>query len=74
MAGQAISVTEALKMWTIWGAKSMGQSDMKGTIEPGKYADMTVLSNDIFNMPKEGIKDVKAIKTIVGGNVVYEAK
>jgi hypothetical protein len=74
LPGQAISVTEALKMWTIWAAKSMGEADVKGTIEPGKYADMTVLSDDIFTMPKEKLKDVKAIKTIVGGNVVYEAR
>jgi predicted amidohydrolase YtcJ len=72
--GQAISVTEALKMWTIWGAKAMGEADVKGSIEPGKYADLTVLSDDIFMMPKENLKDVKALKTIVGGNVVYEAK
>jgi predicted amidohydrolase YtcJ len=72
--GEAISVTEALKMWTIWAAKSMGEEDVKGTIEPGKYADMTVLSDDIFTMPKEGLKNVKTLKTIVGGNVVYEAK
>ncbi len=72
--GQAISVTEALKMWTIWAAKSMGQADVKGSLEPGKYADMTVLSDDIFTMPKERLKDVKILKTIVGGNVVFEAK
>lgn len=72
--GQAISVTEALKMWTIWAAKSMGQADVKGSIEPGKYADLTVLSDDIFTIPKENIKDVKALKTVVGGKVVYEAK
>lgn len=72
--GQAVSVTEALKMWTVWAAKSMGQADVKGSLEPGKYADMTVLSDDIFTMPKEGLKDVKALKTIVGGKVVYEAK
>jgi predicted amidohydrolase YtcJ len=71
---QALSVTEALKMWTIWAAKSMGEEDVKGSIEPGKYADMTVLSDDIFTMPKEGLKDVKTLKTIVGGTVVYEAK
>lgn len=71
---QAVSVTEALKMWTVWAAKSMGQADAKGTLEPGKYADLTVLSDDIFTMPKEGLKDVKALKTIVGGKVVYEAK
>jgi predicted amidohydrolase YtcJ len=71
---QALSVTDALKMWTIWAAKSMGEADVKGSIEPGKYADMAVLSDDIFTMPKEGLKDVKTLKTIVGGTVVYEAK
>ncbi len=70
---EAVTVTEALKMWTIWAAKSMGEADVKGSIEPGKYADMTVLSDDIFTMPKEGLKNVKTLKTIVGGNVVYEA-
>ena len=71
---QAISVIEALKMWTIWAAKSIGQADVKGSIEPGKYADLTILSDDIFTMPKESLKDVKVLKTIVGGKVVYEAK
>ncbi|MBI4971120.1 MAG: amidohydrolase [Candidatus Omnitrophica bacterium] len=74
MPEEAISVPEALKMWTIWAAKSMGESDTKGSIEPGKYADMVVLSDDIFTMPKEHLKDVKVVKTIVGGDAVYEAK
>jgi predicted amidohydrolase YtcJ len=74
MPEQAVSVTEALKMWTVWAAKSMGEFDVKGSIEPGKYADMTVLSDDIFTMPKENLKDVKVLTTIVGGTVVYEAK
>ena len=52
----------------------MGQADVKVSIEPGKYADMTVLSDDIFTMPKEGLKDLKVLKTIVGGKVVYETK
>jgi predicted amidohydrolase YtcJ len=74
MPEEAITVTEALKMWTVWAAKAMGEFDVKGSIEPGKYADMTVLSEDIFTMPKEGLKDVRALKTIAGGDVVYEAK
>jgi predicted amidohydrolase YtcJ len=71
---EAVTVTEALKMWTTWAANSMGEGDVKGSIEPGKYADMTVLSDDVFTMPKEGLKDVKVLATIVGGKVVYEAK
>jgi predicted amidohydrolase YtcJ len=71
---EAVTVTEALKMWTVSAAKSMGEEKVKGSIEPGKYADMTVLSEDIFTMPKEGLKNVKTLKTIVGGAVVYESK
>jgi predicted amidohydrolase YtcJ len=71
---EAVTVTEALKMWTVWAAKSMGEEAVKGSIEPGKYADMAVLSDDVFTMPKEGLKNVKVLKTIVGGTVVYEAK
>ena len=74
MPEQAVTVTEALKMWTVWAARSMGEGDLKGTLEPGKYADLTVLSDDIFTMPKPGLKNVKTLKTIVAGKVVYEAK
>ena len=71
---QAISVLEALKMWTIWAAKAMVEGDFKGSLEPGKFADMAVLSDDILTMPKENLKSVKVLQTIVGGRVVYEAK
>ncbi len=71
---EAVSVTEALKMWTIWSAKAIGEGASKGSIEPGKYADMAVLSDDIFTIPAESLKDVSVLKTIVGGRVVYAAK
>ena len=71
---EAVTVMEALKMWTIWAAKSIGEENVKGSIEPGKYADMAVLSNDIFTMPKDGLKDMSILKTILGGKVVYETK
>jgi predicted amidohydrolase YtcJ len=71
---QAITVTEALKMYTIWGAKAMGEEDIKGSIEPGKFADMVVLSADVLSIPPEELINVKAMKTIVAGNIVYEAK
>lgn len=74
MPEEALTVTEALSMWTIWAAESMGEAAVKGSIEPGKFADMTVLSGDIFTMPKKNIKDIKAAMTIVGGQIVYKAK
>lgn len=71
---QALSVEEALKMWTIWAAKSLGEEKLKGTIEPGKYADMTVLSDDIMTIDPEKIRDIRINKTIVGGKIVYSLK
>jgi len=71
---QALTVTEALKMWTIWAALSMGEEKLKGSIEPGKFADMVVLSADVLSIPPEQLINVKALKTIVAGNIVYEAK
>jgi len=71
---EAVTVTEALKMWTVWAAKSIGEFDVKGSIEPGKYADMTVLSADIFSIPSDSLRNVVPLKTIVGGNIVYDRK
>jgi predicted amidohydrolase YtcJ len=47
---------------------------VKGAIEPGKLADQVVISDDILSCPEEAIKDIKALITIVGGKIVYEAK
>lgn len=69
---EAISVKDALKMWTIWPAKAVGEDQVKGSIEVGKYADMAVLSDNIFQIPKEQLKDVTVNKTIVGGRIVYQ--
>jgi predicted amidohydrolase YtcJ len=70
---EAISVRDALRMWTIWPAKAAGEDKVKGTIEVGKYADMAVLTSNVFKAPKESLKDVKASMTIVGGRIVYKA-
>jgi len=45
----------------------------KGSITPGKLADIVVLNSDLFAMPSEKIKDATVRFTIVGGKVVYEA-
>ena len=71
--GEAVTVPDALRMWTLWAAKAMGEGDTKGSIEIGKFADLTVLSDDIFSIPPQKLKEVRTLKTIVGGRVVYEA-
>ena len=70
---QAVSVTEALRMLTIWSARAQGEDAIKGSLEPGKLADMVVISGDILAIPPSAIRDLKVLKTIVGGRVVYEA-
>ena len=71
---QAISVSDALRMWTIWAARAMGEGAVKGSIEVGKYADMVVLSDNLFSIPAERLKDVRAMRTIMNGQIVYDAK
>lgn len=71
-ANQKISREEALRLYTNGAAAYSFEEDLKGSIEPGKLADLVVLSEDILTCPEEAIKDIKAIMTIVGGKVVYK--
>jgi predicted amidohydrolase YtcJ len=70
---EAISRTDALRMWTLWAARSIGEERSRGSIEPGKLADMTVLSDDLLTVPAAGIDRIRAVRTIVGGEVVHTA-
>jgi predicted amidohydrolase YtcJ len=65
---------EALRARTIDAAYAAFEEDVKGSLEPGKYADVTVLSNDILEVPAEEILDTKVLYTIVGGKVRYRAE
>ena len=69
---ERISREQALKMWTWNGAFLTFDEDVKGSIEPGKFADLAVISKDYLTCPVDGIKDIEALATIVGGKVVYE--
>ena len=69
---QRISRMEALKMWTWNGAWLMFAEKEKGSIEPGKLADLAVISKDYANCPEGEIKDIEALRTVVGGKVVYD--
>ena len=59
-------------MYTYNGAYASLEEDIKGSIEPGKLADLVVLSENILETPLERIKSVKADMTILDGEVVYE--
>ncbi len=67
---QALTPYEALRAYTMEGAYASFEEDLKGSIEPGKLADMVVLSSDILSIDPHEIKDVKVESTIFGGRVL----
>jgi predicted amidohydrolase YtcJ len=71
---EAITREEALKMYTINNAYASFEEKIKGSIEPGKLADIAVLSEDLYDCPADQIKEIVSDMTIVGGKVVYERK
>ena len=67
----AITPKEALALYTINNARIMGVERERGSIEPGKLADLAVLSQDTLSVAPDAIRDTKALMTIVGGKIVY---
>ena len=68
---QRKSRMEALRSYTINGAYAAFEEDIKGSLTPGKLADITVLSKDILTIPEEEIPTAEVVYTIVGGEVKY---
>lgn len=70
--GQCIGIMDAIRMYTYNGAYASLEENIKGSIEPGKLADLVVLSENILETPVEKIKSVKADMTVIDGEIVYE--
>lgn len=70
---QKLTVAESVEAYTMGSAYAEFQEKEKGSITPGKLADMVLLSDDIFSIAPEKIRDVKVLKTFVGGNLVFDA-
>lgn len=70
-ANQRISVDEALRVYTINGAYATREEDIKGSISIGKLADFVVLAEDPHSVEPGRIKDVRIVRTVVGGKSVY---
>lgn len=70
---QKLSVAEAVEAYTMGSAYAEFQEKEKGSITPGKLADMVILSDDIFSIAPERIRDVRVEKTFVGGRLVWDA-
>lgn len=71
---QRISVAQAVHAYTMGSAIAEHQDAVKGSIEPGKLADLVILSDDIFSIPPEAIEKTLVEMTIFDGKVVYERK
>jgi len=72
-SAQHITVDDAIRMFTIEGARQDRMEDIKGSIEAGKLADFCVLDEDILTVEPHRIKDIRTLITIVGGEIVYDA-
>jgi predicted amidohydrolase YtcJ len=70
---QKLTVAEAVEAYTVGSAYAEFEEREKGSITPGKLADMVLLSDDIFTIDPVKIRDVKVLQTIVGGKVVFDS-
>ena len=70
--GQQISRLEALRLYTS-ATPWFFDDEPLGTIEVGKYGDLVVLNDDYFSVPDEGLKQLRSVLTLVGGNAAYDA-
>jgi hypothetical protein len=69
---QRITVAQAVHAYTMGSGYAEHQEKVKGSIEPGKLADLIVLSDDIFSIPPEAIEKTKVDLTIFDGNIIYQ--
>jgi predicted amidohydrolase YtcJ len=70
-AAEKLTREEALRFHTLWAAYSTFEENVKGSLEPGKFADLVVLSADYLQVPEDQIKEITPLLTMVGGNVVF---
>lgn len=70
---QRLSREDALRVYTTNTAYMSFEEHLKGSIEPGKLADLVVLSDDVLTCPEDEIEDLKVLMTVVGGRIVHEA-
>ncbi len=73
MPEQRISVQQAVYAYTMGSAYATHEDHIKGSISKGKLADLVVLSDDIFTINPDLIKDIQVIKCFMGGDLAFEA-
>jgi hypothetical protein len=71
---QRMTRDEAVRAFTIWNARSIGREALEGSLEAGKRADLIALSDDVFTCAEARIPDVAPVLSLVGGDLVYDAR
>ena len=69
---EAVSRADALKMFTVWPAYAAFEDKLRGSIEVGKLADLTILSADIMTIPAPDILKTRCVMTVINGEIIYE--
>ena len=69
---QAITIEEAIKAYTLWGAHALLAEDRIGSIEAGKYADFIVLERNLLEIPVDDIDSTEVLLTVFNGRAVHE--
>ncbi|HEY6804058.1 MAG TPA: amidohydrolase [Pyrinomonadaceae bacterium] len=69
---EAVTRDQALKMFTLWPAYAAFEEKLRGTLEPGKLADLTILSADIMKIPELEILKTQCVMTVINGEIVFE--
>jgi hypothetical protein len=70
---QKLTLPEAIQAYTMGSAYAELSEKEKGSLTPGKLADVVLLDSDLFSVPPAKIRDVKVVATLVAGNIVYES-
>jgi predicted amidohydrolase YtcJ len=65
---------QVIRLYTINGAWLTFDEDRKGSLEPGKLADLILLDRDLLSCPVDAVRDTKVLLTMVGGTIVWEAR
>jgi predicted amidohydrolase YtcJ len=73
-AEERITMDQAVEFYTLGSAYAEFAEEKKGSISPGKLADLVMLSKDVFNVRPREILETRAVLTMVGGRVVHDAR
>lgn len=71
---EKVTREQALKMFTIWPAFAAFEETLRGSIEAGKLADLTIFSADIMKIPEADILKTRCVMTVINGEIVFEAR